>query len=176
MSWRRWSYAVWGYSLWIPRQNGRMEQGFTQFHGKTLLSLLPGPICQYPSDLVGLAHRIPRWSLFSSKVGCWGYSLWIPRRKCRMKQGITQFHSKTLPSLLLGSYLPIPLRFGWVGTQNTPLELGLLESWLLRVSNEIPRQKCRIKQGITQFHGKTLPSLLLGSYLPIPCRFGWVST
>ena len=48
-------------------------------------------------------------------------------------------------------YLPIPLRFGWVSIQITPLELVLLESCLLRVSYEIPRRNGRIKQGITPF-------------------------
>ena len=108
MSWRRLSYVVWGYSLWIPRRNGRIEQGFTQFQWQTLLSLLLGSICQYPSGLVGSAHRLPCWSLFSSKVACWGYHTRYPAEMVGLSKELPRFNGKTLLSLLLGPIYQYP--------------------------------------------------------------------
>ena len=50
-----------------PAEMVGLSKELPRFNGNTLLSLLLGPIYQYPSSLVGQAHRIPHWSLFSSK-------------------------------------------------------------------------------------------------------------
>ena len=119
VSWRRWSYAVWGYSLWIPCWNGQIEQGFTPFQWQTLLSLLLGSICQYPSGLVGSAHRLPRWSLFSSKVACWGYHMRYPAEMVGLSKELPRFNGKpyypcywvlftNTPPIWLGRHIEYP--------------------------------------------------------------------